>query len=404
MSLPFLRTLQGDRFFQLLILVGIGLSFFVPFAPKSWPAAIDWHTIITLSGLMLLTKGVELSGYFDVLGRKMVRRFATERRLAMFMVLAAALLSTFLTNDVALFIVVPLTITLKRLCEIPVNRLIIFEALAVNAGSLLTPIGNPQNILIWGRSGLSFAGFIAQMAPLAGAMMLTLLLLCWCCFPGKALQYHTGVQTPEWKPRLVWSCLGLYIVFLTALELKQELWGLVIVAAGFALLARRVVLSVDWTLLLVFMAMFIDVHLLTQLPVLQGVLSNVSHLSEPGLWLTAIGLSQVISNVPSTILLLNYVPPSLLLAWAVNVGGLWFITRIAGKFDCVTDGERSPYLVAFSSLFDTDAVVGGAGGICFVGYDPGGIRSGKLKRRIMSPPLFYVLTINSDEPASRNDF
>ena len=110
MSLPFLRTLQGDRFFQLLILVGIGLSFFVPFAPKSWPAAIDWHTIITLSGLMLLTKGVELSGYFDVLGRKMVRRFATERRLAMFMVLAAALLSTFLTNDVALFIVVPLTI------------------------------------------------------------------------------------------------------------------------------------------------------------------------------------------------------------------------------------------------------------------------------------------------------
>ncbi len=54
---------------------------------------------------MLLTKGVELSGYFDVLGRKMVRRFATVRRLAMFLVLAAALLSTFLSNDVALFIV-----------------------------------------------------------------------------------------------------------------------------------------------------------------------------------------------------------------------------------------------------------------------------------------------------------
>lgn len=217
---------------------------------------------------MLLTKGVELSGYFDVLGRKMVRRFATERRLAMFMVLAAALLSTFLTNDVALFIVVPLTITLKRLCEIPVNRLIIFEALAVNAGSLLTPIGNPQNILIWGRSGLSFAGFIAQMAPLAGAMMLTP-----CSCAGVVSERHCNTIrgcNPEWKPRLVWSCLGLYIVFLTALELKQELWGLVIVAAGFALLARRVVLSVDWTLLLVFMAMFIDVHLLTQLPALQG--------------------------------------------------------------------------------------------------------------------------------------
>lgn len=69
------------------------------------------------------------------------------------------------------------------------------------------------------------------------------------------------------------------------------------------------------------MAMFIDVHLLIQVPALQGVLQNVTHLSQPGLWLTAIGLSQFISNVPSTILLLNYVPPTALLAWAVNVGG-----------------------------------------------------------------------------------
>lgn len=321
MSLPFWRALRRDRFFQLLMMIGIGLSFCVPFAPRRWFAAIDWHTIITLSGLMLLTKGVELSGYFDVLGRRMTRRFATERRLAMFMVLAAAGLSTFLTNDVALFIVVPLTITLKKLCAIPVNRLIIFEALAVNAGSLLTPIGNPQNILLWGRSGLSFTAFTWQMLPLAVAMMLTLLVLCWFCFPAKALQYHTGTRSPDWQPRLVWSCLGLYIVFLTALELKQELWGLAIVAAGFLILARRVVLSVDWTLLLVFMAMFIDVHLLTQLPALQAISGHIGTLSGPGLWLTAIGLSQFISNVPTTILLLNYVPPTLLLAWAVNVGG-----------------------------------------------------------------------------------
>lgn len=112
MSLPFYARCKAIVF-SVINSCWRRIKFFVPFAPKSWPAAIDWHTIITLSGLMLLTKGVELSGYFDVLGRKMVRRFATERRLAMFMVLAAALLSTFLTNDVALFIVVPLTITLK---------------------------------------------------------------------------------------------------------------------------------------------------------------------------------------------------------------------------------------------------------------------------------------------------
>ncbi|SUG99008.1 membrane protein [Salmonella enterica subsp. enterica] len=293
----------------------MALSLFVPFAPRAWPGAIDWHTIITLSGLMLLTKGVELSGYFDVLGRKMTRRFHTERQLAMFLVLAAAALSTFLTNDVALFIVVPLTITLKKLCAIPVNRLIIFEALAVNAGSLLTPVGNPQNILLWGRSGLTFAEFSGQMAPLAVMMMLTLLLLCWFCFPGRALQYHTGTRSPQWQPRLVWSCLALYVVFLTALELRQELWGLVLVAAGFIVLARRGdsqrgLGRCCWYL----WRCFIDVHLLTQLPALQGVFQpGWAHCLTWGLWLTAIGLSQIISNVPSTILLLNYVPASTLL-------------------------------------------------------------------------------------------
>ena len=174
MKIPGLQALARDRFFHLLLLIGAGLSLFVPFAPQAWPAAIDWRTIITLSGLMLLTKGVEQSGYFDVLGRKMARRFVTERQLALFMVLAAALLSTFLTNDVALFIVVPLTLTLRKWCASPITRLIIIEALAVNAGSLLTPIGNPQNILLWGHSGLSFIGFIGWMAPLALLLMASL--------------------------------------------------------------------------------------------------------------------------------------------------------------------------------------------------------------------------------------
>lgn len=321
MRIPFLRALMRDRFLHLLLIIGLGLSFIVPFAPAAWPGAIDWHTIITLSGLLLLTKGVELSGYFDVLGLRMVRRFHSERRLAIFMVLAAAILSTFLTNDVALFIVVPLTLTLKRLCGIPVNRLIIFEALAVNAGSLLTPIGNPQNILLWGRSGLSFFAFTWQMVPLALAMMATLLLLSWFCFSGKKLNYQGNEKNPDWQPRLVWCCLGFYLLFITALELKQELWGLILIAMGFILLARRVILSVDWALLLIFMVMFIDVHLLIQIPVLNNILESIRLFSPAEFWLTAIGLSQFISNVPATILLLNYYPPDTLLAWAVNIGG-----------------------------------------------------------------------------------
>lgn len=169
---PFLR----DHFFHLLLIIGVILACIAPFRVSMLPEAIDWHTIITLAGLMMLTKVVEISGCFDVLGIRLAKRFSTERRLALFLVCAAALLSTFLTNDVALFIVVPLTITIKKRCIIPVSRLIIFEALAVNAGSLLTPVGNPQNILLWGHSGLSFVDFTLHMLPLA--MVGSLLVLC----------------------------------------------------------------------------------------------------------------------------------------------------------------------------------------------------------------------------------
>ncbi|MDF7681327.1 SLC13 family permease [Enterobacteriaceae bacterium ESL0689] len=315
------QSLKGDRLLHFLLAIACILSFFIPFIPQRWFAAIDWHTIITLSGLLLLTKGIELSGYFDALGRKMAQRFATERQLAVFMVLTASLLATFLTNDVALFIVIPLTQTLKKWCAIPINRLIIFEALAVNSGSLLTPIGNPQNILLWGRSGLSFLAFSEQMLPLAITIILTLLLLCGCCFSATPLRFQQDTKCLASQPRLIAVCLVLYLIFLTMLEMKQGLWGLLLLAGGFLLLARAVFLRVDWSLLLVFMAMFVDVHMLTQLPLFYPLLERIGHFSAIKLWLTAIGMSQFISNVPATILLLHAVPPSPSLAWAVNIGG-----------------------------------------------------------------------------------
>ncbi len=104
------------------------------------------------------------------------------------------------------------------------NRLIIFEALAVNAGSLLTPIGNPQNILLWGRSGLFLRVYRSDAASGSGDDA-DLLALCWFCFPAKRLSYQSSDRAPSWQPKLVWSCLGLYVVFLTALEMNQALWG-----------------------------------------------------------------------------------------------------------------------------------------------------------------------------------
>lgn len=316
-----LRPFLHDRFLHLLILLGLILAVFAPFSLRELPGAVDWPTIMTLCGLLMLTKGIEASGYFDVLGRRLVQRFHRQRTLALFLVAAAALLSTFLTNDVALFILVPLTLSLRRFSALPIARLIIFEALAVNAGSLLTPIGNPQNILMWRHGEASFAGFIWQMLPLATLLVGSLLLLTFFCFSRKKIELVAQQDRPQWQRPLLVASVLLYGVFIVTLELDYALWGLLLVFAVFAVMARGILLKIDWSLLAVFIAMFIDVYLLTRLPVLQTALHSVSTLSGGGQYLLAIGLSQAISNVPATILLLSSLPATTLMAWAVNIGG-----------------------------------------------------------------------------------
>ena len=338
---PFVK----DRFLHVLLLAGAAMFAFHPQPLAAVGGFIDGRTLITLLGLMLLTKGVEVSGYFDFVGRKIINRLHSERRLALFLVFSAALLSSFLTNDVALFIVIPLTITLKKLSALPVGRLIIFQALAVNAGSLLTPIGNPQNILLWSRSDLSFLGFIGQMAPFGAAMMLSLLVLTWFSFPVRDIVKTPNTEGYPYQRPLLLSCVGLYAIFLLCLDIGLPLYGLLAVFAGFLLLARRVLLQIDWSLIFVFAAMFIDVGLFTHLPPLQPAFAAIVGLSDGGVYALGVGLSQVVSNVPATILLLNYVPSSAQLAYAVNAGGFGLaIGSLANLIALRMAGERKIWL------------------------------------------------------------
>lgn len=314
---PFLR----DRLLHVLLLLMVLLWLPQPQAGRQFSRWIDWPTIATLAGLLLLTKGVESSGYLSHLGRLIINRLPNERALALFLVSMSALLSTVLTNDVALFIVVPLTLSLRGMAGLPIGRLVIFEALAVNAGSLLTPIGNPQNILLWQLSGLSFAGFTWQMAPLAVGCMALLLLATALAFPKQPVHTELHDTAAGYQPRLLAVCALLYVGFVLALESGHPGWGLAAVVAGVALLRPALLLTVDWSLIAVFMLMFVDIRLLTGLPALRHATDALAGLGQTGLYLTALLGSQLISNVPATILLVKYSSAYKVLAYAVNAGG-----------------------------------------------------------------------------------
>lgn len=237
---PLSRVLGGlrkDRFFQVLLVGLLLLTLYAPGRITAYGALVDWPTIAALAGLLALTKGLELSGGLNRLGHALVDAMATERTAALALVSAAALLSTVLTNDVALFVVVPLTLDVCRLTRMPATQLIVFEALAVNIGSALTPIGNPQNLFLWQLAKVSFGAFVWHLLPLVAALMVALLALTAFTFSGKAIQAHGDAGPVPLDRRLLTVSLALYLPFLVATDMHQAGWAVAAVLAV-SLLAR----------------------------------------------------------------------------------------------------------------------------------------------------------------------
>lgn len=315
------HALRDDRLLQLLLAALALLALFGGAPLTSYPALVDWPTMAVLTGLLALTKGLELSGALAWLGQRLVAAMATERRAALVLVLACALLSTVLTNDVALFVIVPLTLGVCRLTAMPAVRLVVFEALAVNAGSALTPIGNPQNLFLWQLSKVSFGQFVLHMLPLALLLTLALLVLTALAFKARPLALAQAAPDAPLEQRLLWVALALYVPFLVAADLHLAGWALLLVLVTLALLRPAVLARLDWGLLLVFALMFVDLRLLAGLPWMQSAMAQLG-LDEPQrLYFAGIGASQLISNVPAAIALAAYADDWKVLAYAVSVGG-----------------------------------------------------------------------------------
>lgn len=307
----------------LLLALVLGFGLLMLITPVQWhllPELVEWHTIAILAGLMVLSRGLEDSGALARAGRWLLVRSHSERRLAQVLVLFSALLSAVITNDVALFIVVPLTVSLGRMAKLPVGRLIIFEALAVNAGSAVSPIGNPQNLYLWQLSGDSFLNFLWQMLPIATWMLLILLVITTAAFSGTKVDVDQKVAQTAIDPWLFRLSLLCYPVFLLLVEFGQTAVAVTGVMVLFLLCWRRVLISVDWLILLIFVLMFIDLGLVAQLPVMAQVAQWL--LGLPGAEITGAALlSQIISNVPAAIFLANFSEQWYWLAWGLNAGG-----------------------------------------------------------------------------------
>ena len=341
-----LRGLRDDRFFLVLLAGLLALSVMEPRRISSYGTLVDWPTMAALTGLLLLTKGLEVSGALSRLGLWLIGWMATERSAALSLVAAAMLLSMVLTNDVALFVVVPLTLVVCRITQMAATRLIVFEALAVNAGSALTPIGNPQNLFLWHLSNVSFAAFVWAMLPLVLALMATLLGLTAWVFDGKPVQAGRAAS-PAPLDRPLFACaLVLYVPFLIAADQHQAGWALAVVLGVLLLMRPKVIAQLDWGLLLVFVLMFIDLRLLAGLDFIRSAMHALGLEQPAHLYLTGIVASQLVSNVPAAIALAEYSKDWRVIAYGVNVGGFGFMVgSLANLIALRLSGDRQAWRV-----------------------------------------------------------
>ena len=292
----------------------------VPTRPANIAALVDWKTIGALAGLMVLSRGLEVSGVIDRAGRMALRGLRTERGLAVALVLFAAVLSVIVTNDVALFVTVPLTLALSRLVPLPLGRLVILQALAVNAGSTVSPVGNPQNLFLWQVSGAGFGEFVLAMLPLAAAMLAILLALVPLAVGKQRLTLSEPTAPLPLNRRLMAVSLAAYPLFLLLVNAGFAVPAAGAILALYAVAFRSVLRWLDWPLLLVFVLMFVNLGLLGQLPAIAAAMPAA--LGLPG-GVFAVGalLSQAMSNVPAAIFLAPFTEDWRALAWGVSVGG-----------------------------------------------------------------------------------
>jgi len=289
-----------------LTAVAVGLACIIRQPLKLLVLAVDWNTISTLTGLLLITTAVKESGLFYVLAYRISRKISNERLLVLSLVFLAALLSMFLTNDIALFILVPLTLTLQQIIKRDYSRLVFFVAIAVNVGSSLTPIGNPQNIYVWHQWGISFYSFVKEMFPLVCTMFLWLV----------TDNYNYTVDR-----KLFIMTTILLVGFVASVELGYKLYLLPVIFMSVLTVRRDVLLRCDWELIFLFIVIFVDIDLISQFRLVTHLLNVLDFNNGQTLFLSGALFSQCISNVPAAILLAKHSNNFKMIAYGVNVGG-----------------------------------------------------------------------------------
>lgn len=308
----------------------------VPVVPdKTYAGYIDFRTLSILFCLMAVMAGLQKLGVFRKVAGMLLRHTHNTVQLVEVLVLLCFFFSMVITNDVSLITFVPFTFIVLRLSgEDAMKKLavpvIILQTIAANLGSMLTPIGNPQNLYLYGKAQMSAGAFILLMLPYS-LVSLLLLVLCAAVTAKRSKISVQGVttvslgdnvesETAERKGYLLPMYLLLFLLCLfTVARVILYPVTLVIVAAAVLILDRSTITKVDYSLLLTFVGFFVFIGNMGRMPAFRDFLQGIIGGREV---VTSVIASQVISNVPAALLLSGFTEDVQALIVGTNLGGL----------------------------------------------------------------------------------
>ncbi|HSP34492.1 MAG TPA: SLC13 family permease [Thermoanaerobaculia bacterium] len=276
--------------------------------------AIDYDVLLVLFALLITVEVLRKSGILDLVVERTVARFSSTRPFVAVMIVISGALAALMTNDVTLFVVIPFTVIAGRISDFDVEDAVVLEVIATNLLGCLTPLGNPQNLFVYHRSGWSAGHFIATMLPFVGLSAVGLLLAIFLLPRSETIE-AARVDLP---PRdAVEAIIGGICFTLVLLEIAHvaPAWIAAVCAAigGFYVLRRRI-FQIDLSIVPLFFFAFI---------VVEGLRSfDLAGFLRGNTYVVAVLLSQVISNVPATVLMTPFAEPHWReLLYGVSAGG-----------------------------------------------------------------------------------
>ena len=348
------KGILKSRIVLIVALVAAAVTcFFVP-PDGGYADYFDLDTLSCLFCTLAVVSALKRRRFFEWLAVKIVTAFGNMRRVTFALVFVTYFGSMIMANDMALITFLPLGWLVLSSCGKTKYTAFVFvmQNVAANLGGMLTPFGNPQNLYLYSFFEIGAGEFFAIMAiPFAVAFVL----IAGTCLVVKPepirLETHPEPAPPVWRTVVyfVLFALSVMIVF----RVFPYYVGLIVVTVALAILEPKCFLRVDYGLLLTFCAFFVFSGNLSRIPAVRDLLASVVAMSP---LLVGTATCQVISNVPSAVLLSRFTTDYRHLLIAVNIGGLG--TPVSSLASLITLGEyrkREPgktlrYLGLFSLI------------------------------------------------------